>query len=104
MNFKLFRNHYLAGNAQRPVLLSPDGTGSGPFTHADRLPGCSDTAYNIVLRALAGEPRPNDPAILVEDGAADPFEYMRSWLGIRDEEIERAKLIVKILEPKKVKR
>jgi hypothetical protein len=100
-HYKLFRNHWMAGNGQKPILMSPDGV-AGPYTAADRLPGCGDTARDVVLRCLAGEKKPTDPLISAEDGATDPAEYMRSWLGIRDEEIERAKLIVKILN--KVKR
>jgi len=94
-HYKLFRNTVLCIREQ-PVLMTADGI-VGPYSPNDRLPGCDDNAYAIVFRALAGEPKPNDPRILVEDGAADPTEYMWSWLGIRQDEIEKAKLIVKIL-------
>jgi hypothetical protein len=45
---------------------------------------------------LADSPLPNDPPISVEAGA-DREQWMLEYLQIRDDEIERAQLICKIM-------
>ena len=79
-----------------PVLLGGDGA-SGPWNRNDTLPGTkSTTAGEIVLRALAREARAGDPEIVAEP--PEKFgQYCWEYLGIWDEEITRAKLIMKIL-------
>jgi hypothetical protein len=97
MNFfyKLVKNHYECYRSDSPILLSVDG--AGPYDKPAILPGCRDTAYNVVLRALAREPRPDDPSVSVEEGG-DRDLYMREWIGIRDDQIAWAKLIMKIVD------
>jgi hypothetical protein len=79
-----------------PVLISGDGA-SGPWDKNSTLPGSKAIAGEVVMRALAGEARQDDPQI-VADPSEKFFEYAWEYLGVRDEEISRAKLIVKILQ------
>jgi len=95
-NYRLYKNHFLCTRSDRPVLLSEDAV-SGAYHQSSTPPGCADAAYNIVLRALAGEPLPNDPKISCEDGG-DFVQWALQWLQIREDEIERARLIVKIAD------
>ena len=93
-SYKLFKDTFYCTRSDMPVLLGSDGV-SGPWHKSSVLPGCSDSAYNIVLRALACEPRADDPRVLVEDGA-DRDEWMLQYLGIRDEEFAHAELLMKV--------
>jgi hypothetical protein len=95
-HFKLFKNSVFCTRSDRPVLLTADSC-AGPYDPTGRLPGSNSSAHDIVLRALAGESRPDDPPIDVEEGG-DLDTYMSEFLGIRQDEIERAQLIVKITQ------
>jgi hypothetical protein len=95
MVLKFTANTVLSYHGQ-PVLMDGDLC-AGPFLGADKPPHCSDTAERIVRRFLAGEARPDDPAI-----TADPPEMVHDfawrYLGISEEQIENARLLTKIAE------
>lgn len=93
--FTLFKNTIFS-NGRGPALLTSDAC-LGPYAGDDVLPGCSSNARDIILREAAGLKRPDDPEILIEPGG-DRRTYMLEWLQIRQEEIERAELIVKIVQ------
>jgi len=101
-HFKLFKNHVLCTRSDRPVLLSADGV-SGAYHVSAILPGSDSTAFEVVLRACARESRPNDPPVGVEDGG-DLDTYMLQFLNIRSEEIEKARLITRIMDRMNAKR
>jgi hypothetical protein len=99
MSLKLTKNPYLA-TGERPVLLSGDGC-SGPYDLASTPPGSKNsTAREIVIRSLANSPFPDDPRIDVETGS-DRVGLMSEYLGITDEDFERAEWLVKIARIKK---
>ena len=94
--YKLVKNHVVCTRSDMPILMSDDLC-SGPYDKSSIPPGCTDSAYNIVLRALAREPLRDDPRVSVEDGG-DKDTYMLQWLGIRNDEIERARLVTRIVD------
>lgn len=101
-HFKLFKNHVLCTRSDQPVLLSADAT-SGAYHASAILPGSDSSAYDIVLRALARESRPNDPPVGVEDGG-DLDTYMLQFLAISESEIEKARLVTRIVDRMNAKR
>jgi len=75
----------------------------GPYNLNDILPNCASnigTVYDVTLRALADSPRPNDPQIDVEEGG-NRFDYLAEFVGISEQDFERAALITKIRQRKK---
>ena len=95
-HFKLLKNHIMCTRSDRPILMTIDSC-AGPYDASAILPGSDSTAYDVVLRTLARESRPDDPPLGVEDGG-DADTYMLQFLAIRDEEIEKARLITQIVD------
>src|SRR5262249_6470243 len=101
-SYRLYKNHTTCVRSDQPVLLSSDGV-AGPYHASSILPGSDSTAFEVVLRACARESRPTDPPIGVEDGG-DADTYMLQFLNIRSEEIEKARLITRIVDRMNAKR
>jgi|SRR5215510_15552103 len=95
MTYDLVKNHYFCTDPNRPVLTTGGDHVGGPFDRNYILPGCTDSTYHIVMRALAGEPLPNDPRIGVEEGG-DRFTYMTQFLGLTEADFQHAELICRI--------
>jgi hypothetical protein len=78
----------------------------GPYGLNDTLPNCDSnigTVYDVALRALADSPLPNDPEIAVESGA-NRFDYLAEFVGISEQDFERAALVTKIVERLRARR
>jgi hypothetical protein len=100
---ELTKNHIGCFNqSSPPVLVTAGEHTGGPFAPSVIPLGCSDTAGAIVMRALARESRPNDPKIEVEPGG-DLDTYMMEYLGISEEQLERAETLAKIAKRRKNK-
>jgi len=98
--FKLLKNHVRSIRG-RPVLLTDDLC-LGPYSAGEILPDCTDTAGNIIFRALSGDSVPNDPRIEAEEGG-ELDTYMLEYLGITDGDLDRADKLAKIARRRKTK-
>jgi hypothetical protein len=102
MNFLLTKNSWMySGATEAPALISGDGC-AGPFDREWVLPGGNSKAHEIVLRALANEPLESDPKIDAEPAECRD-QYMLQFLRITESDIERARMIVKIVDGIKAK-
>src|SRR5215471_2916751 len=95
-SYKLTKNHYCSFQGINPVLVSWDNTG-GPYHGGSKPPESSSTYNDIMLRALANSPLPDDPKISCDAGG-DLIEWGLQWLQLREDQVARARLIVKIAD------